>query len=317
MREFTRIQRICDAFSNDDPSLIVAPGDDAAVITVPEGYELVVSSDMLVAAVHFFADADAADIGYKSLAVNLSDLAAMSAWPRWFSLSLSMPQNLPGVWLDGFISGIRQCATEQAPDISLIGGDLTGGPLAINITIQGLVPTGQAVLRSGAKPGDDIYVSGMLGAPALALKQWYKSGRGKPSFILQRLLRPQAQIELGYKLRNVVTSMLDISDGLIGDLTHMANASKVGMNIFQKQIPIFPDCINTRGFEPSMALVGGDEYQLAFCAPTNMYRQISSIAETLEIPITKIGKVTAGQNVVCLGENGEPVKLPKTGWQHF
>lgn len=316
MTEFARIQRICDGFVSRDPNLIVAPGDDAAVISIPEGYQLVVSSDMLVAAIHFFVDADPADIGYKSLAVNLSDLAAMGAWPRWFSLSLSMPHNLPDVWLDEFVKGMRECADQQAPDLSLIGGDLSGGPLTISITMQGLVPDGQAILRSGAQPGDDVYVSGALGAPALALKQWHKR-RPSSSRISQTLLRPQAQVALGYELRGVVSAMLDISDGLIGDLSHIAHQSQVGMTIFQQQVPVHEDCPSARGFELNMALVGGDEYQLTFCAAPEKRRKIMAIAEAIDVPVTRIGKVTAGNKVVCVDERGNFVDLPETGWKHF
>ena len=298
-------------------------GDDAALVRVQAGYQLAVSSDMLVSGTHFFADAAPYDIGWKALAVNISDMAAMGAQPKWATLALALPE-LNESWLAEFSRGFFACA--DAFKVDLIGGDTTRGPLNISVAIMGEVPAGKALRRDGAKIGDDIWVSGQLGSAALALAHL----QGKTSLNsdaleanIHALLRPVPRADLGLKLRDIATSAIDISDGLAADLGHILSASNVSGKIHLNTLPC-SDFVKNAGFQ--YAIAGGDDYELCFTAPQNMREKIKQISAELNIPIALAGRITehnyagAGHEsfkLVVLDDNHQPISIEKTGYDHF
>ena len=292
-------------------------GDDAALITVGTGMELAVSTDMLVAGTHFFADADPCKLGWKSLAVNLSDMAAMGAKPKWATLAVSLPENNT-TWLGLFSQGFFSCA--EAFEVDLIGGDTTRGSLNISVQIMGEVPIGQAIKRSGAKVDDDIWVSGKLGCAALALAHLQRKEQiaNSLSHHLQALHSPQPRVALGIALRGLANSCLDISDGLISDLGHITTASNVGAEIYLETIPTstyIKKHLKTSAFQ-HYVLAGGDDYELCFTAPQRRSADILAIAKNVNAPVVKIGRITADKVVTVL-DAGNLIQLGQTGYNHF
>jgi len=289
--EFNLIDRF---FNRSSPHTDLGIGDDAALVSVSSGQQLAISTDMLVSDKHFFADADPYSIGWKSLAVNISDMAAMGALAKWVTLAISIPEiNKP--WLEAFSNGFFACA--EAFNIALIGGDTTRGPLTISVTIIGEVPNHQAITRAGALDEEDIWVSGNLGSAALGLAYL----QGKISLIetdriapLNALHQPKPRLRLGLALRGVASSCIDISDGLIADLGHILKASHVGAHLKYEAMPVI-SVIQSRLQEPLVQqciLAGGDDYELCFTAPKNQRNTIISLSQELETPITLIGKTT-------------------------
>ena len=274
----------------NDKSVINSVGDDCAVIKNTK--QLTISTDTFIEGVHFFKNTPAKLIAYKALAVNLSDLAAMGSKPKYFTLALTLP-NLEHKWLQEFSNSLKKLAQEF--DISLIGGDTTKGKLSITITVIG---EGESLLRrSGAKVGDSIFVSGDLGGAKLALQQ-IKSKQKIKKNALKKLQKPLPRIELGVLLNSIATSCIDISDGLIADLSHILKQSKVGAEINSKQIPIF------KGSNLEYALYGGDDYQLCFTANLKEVKHI--------LDISKIGEITNGDNLRIDGEINT-----QSGYLHF
>ena len=291
-------------------------GDDAAVCAVPEGMQLVISTDTLVSGVHFPSDTAARDIGYKALAVNLSDLAAMGAEPCWFSLALTVP-DMDWDWLQAFSDGLLELAAEHG--LQLIGGDTTRGPLSISITVHGRVPTGQAVLRSGAKPGDDIWVTGSLGDAAAALRQW--QDRQMQSMKLRhRLDRPTPRVAAGRAVRDFASAMLDVSDGLAQDLGHILQASALGAELELGRLPLSQSLLD---FYPDdtarwqLQLAGGDDYELCFTAPPRHALAIEQALAACGVSASVIGHITAEAGLRCLTPDGERMALQQRGFQHF
>lgn len=298
-------------------------GDDAALITASAEKELVIAVDTLVAGHHFFADADPRKLGYKALAVNLSDMAAMGANPCWATLSLTLPKELiqtNNVWLDEFAAGFFELANIY--QVELIGGDTTRGPLNICVQIIGEVEKGQAMLRSGAKPDDDIWVSGHLGEAALALAHENKTIRLDQYELIHcqsALNTPVARIELGRQLINIVHSAIDISDGLIADLGHILECSNVAATINLNDIacssilrkylphPIAVRCL----------LAGGDDYELCFTASEGKHEEIEALSLKLAIPLTRIGKIKPGSGLTVLNTDGTAITLETKGYDHF
>jgi thiamine-monophosphate kinase len=297
--------------------------DDAALIAPPPGCELVITKDAVTEGVHFLGSEPPELIAAKALRVNLSDLAAMGATPLCYFLALMLPKNTGEEWLENFAHGLAQ--TQKEFSISLAGGDTTatGGKLAISITAIGTVPTGQSLKRSGAKEGDDIYVSGTLGDSALGL-ELLQQGEHDNHFI-NRYLLPQPRIELGIKLRTVANACMDISDGLAQDLGHICAASNVGAVVYKDQISL-SDCHpafiagsgsrDRRGMTEK-ALTHGDDYELLFTAPLSKKPQIEEISKSLSLPITCIGKIIAGNTVKILDASGTEMILSKKGFRHF
>jgi thiamine-monophosphate kinase len=298
-------------------------GDDAALISLPAGVELAVSADMLVAGTHFFPACDAYKLGWKSLAVNISDMAAMGANPKWATLAIALPEvNEP--WLTEFSRGFFACA--DAFNIDLIGGDTTRGPLTISVQIMGEVPTGQAIKRSGAKVGDEIWVSGYLGDAALALAHM----QGKLTLPVnafascaKALHTPQPRVALGLALRKLASSAIDISDGLLADLGHLLERSNVGASIYLRNIPHSAHvgaALRSKSattFIISLLLAGGDDYELCFTASTEKHAEIIQLSESLTLPLNCIGRITSGNDLIVHGFNDEILDFKETGFDHF
>lgn len=293
-------------------------GDDAALIRVRPGYQLAISADMSVAGTHFFADIDPFAIGWKSMAVNVSDMAAMGAEPRWATLSIALPQ-IDDAWLQGFSAGLFACA--DAFGVSLIGGDTTRGPLNIAINILGEVPQGQALQRNGARAGDDVWVSGMLGQAAL----WLQHRLGALDLHTQDVAvlatamhAPQPRVALGQALRGIASAVLDISDGLLADLTHILEASAVGAALDWAAIPkpLLQQSAVTEAVLHQAVLAGGDDYELCFTAAPQHRDALSALAAQLALPLHRIGHITAAAGLQVF--NGEAaVVLSQKGYAHF
>lgn len=295
-------------------------GDDAALISIGTGMELAISADMLVAGTHFFTDADPYKLGWKSLAVNVSDMAAMGAQPKWATLAIALPDNDDN-WLSAFSRGFFACATEF--NVDLIGGDTTRGPLNICVQIMGELPSGQAIKRSGAKVGDEIWVSGILGNAALALA--HMQNRLKlPEDVFeacaQALHTPQPRVALGLALRGIANSAIDISDGLLADLGHILQASNVGATLQLISIPhsahLAAEALHDKRII-NMLLAGGDDYELCFTAPVEKHWEIIKLSEKLALPLSCIGLITSNANLVVHDLNNEILDIKETGFDHF
>jgi thiamine-monophosphate kinase len=295
-------------------------GDDAALISLATGMELAISADMLVAGTHFFADAEPYKLGWKSLAVNVSDMAAMGAQPKWATLAIALPDN-DDKWLSAFSRGFFACATEF--NVDLIGGDTTRGPLNICVQIMGELPSGQAIKRSGAKVGDEIWVSGILGNAALALA--HMQNRLKlPEDVFeacaQALHTPQPRVALGLALRGIANSAIDVSDGLLADLGHILQASNVGATLQFSSIPhsahLAAEALHDKRII-NMLLAGGDDYELCFSAPAEKHSEIIKLSEKLALPLSCIGLITSNANLVVYDLNNEILDIKETGFDHF
>lgn len=273
--------------------VLLGIGDDCALLQSDAAQNLAVTSDMLVEGRHFFAGANPEWLGHKALAVNLSDLAAMGAKPVGFTLALALP-DANADWLAQFSQGLFRLAQQwQCP---LIGGDTTQGPLTICITALGHVPSGAAIKRSGAKVGDDIWVSGTLGDARLALGALRSEWSLNPSSleaVLPRIHQPEPRIALGLQLRGIASSALDVSDGLLGDLRHILKASQVNAEVLIDQLPTSPTLAEqTESLRRQCAANGGDDYELCFTAPKNKRTEIESLSTAL-LPLTRIGSITS------------------------
>lgn len=314
--EFDLIHR---HFSPPTHHTVLAGGDDAALIRLTPGAQLVVSADMLVAGHHFFADDDPVDIGHKALAVNLSDLAAMAAWPRWVTLAIALPE-ADDTWVAGFARGFLDLAREH--DVDLVGGDTTRGPLTIAIQIMGEVMPGGALRRDGACEGDDLWVTGTLGDAALGLAQVRGDRPVAPdheAIALARHHRPTPRVAFGRALGGIASAGIDVSDGLAADVGHVAARSSVRVVIDWAQVPLHP-AIQRHRSEPSIraaALAGGDDYELAFTAPRARRDAIASISAGTGLPVTRCGQVEAGIGVVIVDASGAPIVLAQQGYDHF
>ncbi len=316
MTEFELIRRY---FTRATPGTLLGIGDDAALIQVDQGNVLAVSSDMLVSGTHFYPDTDPKLLGHKTLAVNLSDMAAMGAKPRWVTLAIALP-SADDAWLGEFSSGFLDLA--QHHGVELVGGDTTRGQLTLSVTIFGEVPAFRAIRRSGATLDDDIWVSGPLGIAALALAHLQGEivlNADEYARCLPALLQPQPRVELGLALRGIANSAIDISDGLLGDLGHILDASHVGAEIFVAQLPL-PPMLRSRldmSLVQRCVLAGGDDYELCFTAPATHRDDILRIAADLQLPLAAIGKIVAGQGCVVRDAAGKKIELGLGGYDHF
>lgn len=312
--EFDLIEQYFKPLSQTTRPGDLAIGDDGALITPPQNSQLVVVTDTLVSGVHFLAQADPYDIGWKALAVNLSDLAAMGAQPAFYSLALTLP-DADSQWLEEFSRGLHDCAKPYA--MPLIGGDTTRGPLCISVTAQGWVPNGEALLRNAAKLGDDIYVSGAIGEAGLGLKL-AKAGavnsNAQEADALTRLNRPQARVALGLALRNLASSAIDVSDGLLADLNHILQASNLGAQLYLADIPLSEAVKNWAQANPIQALNAGDDYELCFTASPNQRQEIKDLSKLLNLPIHRIGEIRQAPGLVLEGLMGDK---NLRGYEHF
>jgi thiamine-monophosphate kinase len=338
MTEFDLIRRY---FTRATPSALLGVGDDAALLKVSDGNVLAVSTDMLVSGTHFFPDADPFLLGHKTLAVNLSDMAAMGATPRWATLAIALP-GADETWLEKFSAGFFALAQQYG--VELVGGDTTRGPLNLCVTIFGEVTAQQALRRSGAQVGDEVWVSGTLGDAALALA--HLQGRimlsaAEYAACAPALHQPQPRVALGLALRGIANSAIDISDGLLADLGHILECSNVGAEIQFDALPmsdklrsLSPSLSPTRGrgvrdnagegvFCSSQSLVqrcalsGGDDYELCFTAPGARHAELLDIGTRLKLPLTCIGRIVAGHGCLVHDAAGDPLNVEATGYDHF
>jgi thiamine-monophosphate kinase len=293
-------------------------GDDAALISVTPGCQLAISTDMLVVGTHFFEDCEPYHVGWKSLAVNVSDMAAMGANPKWVTLALALP-DANEAWLAEFSRGFFACA--HAFNIDLIGGDTTYGSLNISVTIMGEIEAGKALLRSGAEAGDEIWVSGILGSAALGLQYLLRNielTKQEQVDCLRALHTPQPRVKLGLALSGLANSCIDISDGLLADLGHILAKSKLGAEVYLENVPCLPT-IKSRLQEEEIKqaiLAGGDDYELCFTAPSKERRKIEALSHHLNLPLTCIGKTTEA-GVLDVFYEKELLSLKKIGYDHF
>ena len=306
-------------FTRPAPTALLGVGDDCALLQPQLGMTLAVSTDMLLAGRHFFPDAEPGKLGHKALAVNLSDLAAMGADPRWATLAIALPE-ADEKWIAAFAEGFFRLAARF--EVELVGGDTTRGPLAISVTVIGEVPPGLALRRDGALAGDDIWMSGTTGEAALALA--HLEGRVKlegpvRDACLERLHAPEPRVELGGRLRGLARSAIDISDGLLADLGHVLEASGVGAELVWADLPRAKaiDCA-----DPALAadclLAGGDDYELVFTAPPSKRAEIESVGGDLGVPLTRIGTAVAGRPAATLRDvRGKIISSPRKGFDHF
>ena len=312
--EFDIIEQVFKARALTRDNVICGIGDDGAITEVPSGQQLVVSTDTLISGVHFFPDADPFDIGYKSLAVNLSDMAAMAAEPLWFTLALTLPDNSIN-WAQTYANGLFALANQY--NVALIGGNMSRGPLSITITIMGTVPSGQALKRSGARAGDDIYVTGQLGMAAFALAA-VKDKTAPPLACLNRLNRPEPRVEAGIAIRNSANAGIDISDGLAADLSHLLKASKVGARIELAAIPLSAELLKLdEDTRCKYALCSGDDYELCFTAPVQNRQLIEQAMQRAACQFSRIGQIASETGVHWMNANGTNRKLSGSGYRHF
>jgi thiamine-monophosphate kinase len=319
MDEFELIRRYFAELTPPRADVALGIGDDAALLAPPRGHEVVVTTDTLIAGRHFPDDTDPQAVGWKALAVNLSDLAAMGAEPRWFTLALTLRMADPE-WLAGFAAGLGAMARETG--VALVGGDTTQGALSITVTAMGTVPAGKAIRRSGARAGDAICVTGTLGDAALALRLLGEAGgRGEAcsadlEHLRARLNRPVPRVAAGAVLRDLAHAAIDLSDGLAGDLSHVLDASGVGAEIRAGKLPM------SRAFkalsEPEdrleLQVAGGDDYELCVCLPPD---DVAKLRKRLDVPLTEIGKVVKGKGLTVLDAKGKKLAIDPFGYRHF
>ncbi|MEW6590752.1 MAG: thiamine-phosphate kinase [Pseudomonadota bacterium] len=306
-------------FTRATPGAVLGVGDDCALLAPTPGMQLAVTSDMLLEGRHFSPQDGPAGLGHKALAVNLSDLAAMGATPRWATLSIALPAADDG-WLAAFARGFFRIADQYG--IELVGGDTTRGPLTFSVTAIGEVPPGLALRRDGARPGDEVWVSGTLGSAALALA--YRQGRLfmeqiDAAKVLPALYLPTPRVELGVALRGIATSAIDISDGLLGDLGHILERSKIGAVVEFAALPTHPVAQNYQheAVARDCVLAGGDDYELCFTAPAGSTDAVLAAAATAGVAVTRIGRITDAPGLTVVDADGRPLPIERTGYDHF
>ncbi|WP_424811077.1 thiamine-phosphate kinase [Roseococcus sp. YIM B11640] len=298
----------------------LALSDDAALLAPPAGQQLVLAADAMVAGVHFLPDDPPASIGRKLLRVNLSDLAAMGAAPLGYLMTVALPKGTTPEWLDGFGAGL---AMDQAEfGLSVLGGDTvsTPGPLSLSLTILGSVPPGEALLRRGARPGDELWVSGTIGDGALGLR----AARGEladDGFLAGRYRLPQPRLALGQALRGVARAAMDVSDGLAQDAGHLCRLAECGAEIEAAAVPLSPAARAALGADAALLpliLSGGDDYELLFAAPPGDAARVQAAGRAARTPVTRIGRFTEGApDVTVRDATGGLLNLPRGGWSHF
>lgn len=318
LSEFDLIKQYFTTPASQDARIALGIGDDCALLNPSPGKQLAISSDMLVSGRHFFPDAEVIGLGHKCLAVNLSDLAAMGAKPLAFTLALSLPEANPN-WLHGFSQGLLTLAAEH--DCKLIGGDTTKGPLNICITIFGEIDPGQALRRDAAKIGDDIWISGDIGDARLALAGYWQElslSAEQHQQAALRMHKPTPRIALGMALCGIAHAALDISDGLIGDLAHILERSKVGASLNVDQLPAGAMLQQqTQEIRRRFTLAGGDDYELCFTAPAHLREQVIEAGLRSNTAVTRVGSIEAEPGLRLLDQNGQTLSLELKSFDHF
>jgi len=319
MTEFDLIKNYfaTQALKRTDVQLSI--GDDAAIVTLTLDQQLAITTDTLVAGTHFLEDTHAHDIGYKALAVNLSDLAAMGARPAWMTLALTLPKPDES-WIQDFCTGFFTLANRY--QVQLIGGDLTKGPLSITIQAMGLLPKNKALRRDHAKPGDLIYVTGTLGDAGLALeflREKISIAEHYQSSILEKLHRPEPRIATGEAILSLANAAIDISDGLLADLGHILEASKVGADIYVDKLPLSEALTHSVSAEQilALALTAGDDYELCFTIPANSQAVLEKKLSAILCRYTCIGQIKQQLGLDVLYPDGKKYHGNVSGFQHF
>lgn len=318
--EFSLIARYFDRVRTSRMDVETGIGDDCALLNVPEKQTLAISTDTLVSGIHFLPDISPADLAYKALAVNLSDLAAMGAEPAWLTLALTLP-GVDEAWLSAFSDSLFEQLNYY--DMQLIGGDTTRGPLSMTLGIHGYVPLGRALKRDGAKPGDWIYVTGTPGDSAVGLAilqdRLTVTQADDKAYLLERHLRPTPRVLHGQALRHLASSAIDLSDGLISDLGHILKASGCGANIVLDDLP-FSDAV-LRQVDPDQALrwtlSGGEDYELCFTVPELNRGALDVAVGHFGVPVTCIGQITGDAEGMHFMRDGQRVTLDMKGYDHF
>jgi len=322
--EFDLIELIrsrCLALRDD---VVLGIGDDCAILEPAPGHELLVSTDTLVEGVHFLPDSDPWALGWKALAVNLSDLAAMGAEPAWALLSLTLPC-ADAAFVTAFADGFGRLAAEHR--VALVGGDITSGPLAVGVVVQGFAPRGTALRRSGARAGDAVYVTGTLGDGLAGLRCLqatagsalaHASAEAREA-VIGRVTRPTPQLAAGRVLRGLASACIDTSDGILADLGHVARRSGVGIEVLASSLPASPALCALYAGDERLAVQagGGDDYQLAFTASPERETEIVRRLAAVECAVARIGRVVEGRGVRLLDDGGAEIVLEHRGWEHF
>jgi thiamine-monophosphate kinase len=313
--EFDLIRRFFTGQSVRRPETILGVGDDCALLRCPSGWELAITVDTLVAGVHFLPEADPESLGHKALAVNLSDLAAMGAEPGWATLALTLPE-VDERWLEAFARGFFALAGRHG--LELVGGDTTRGPLSITIQAMGLVPEGGAIRRSGARPGDLVYVSGPLGSAGLGLKIRLGQTALEAADAVDRLEQPEPRVDFGRRLRGLASACIDISDGLAGDLGHILEASEVGAVLDWDCLPL-PDSVRRYVADTgdwTLPLTAGDDYELCFTVPPARKDEMEQRLSDAGLAAVPIGRIEPEPGLK-LRKDGRTIDLTPAGYEHF
>ncbi|MCL2021688.1 MAG: thiamine-phosphate kinase [Betaproteobacteria bacterium] len=321
MAQLAEFDLIHHYFSRPTANVTLGVGDDAALLSPSPGTTLAATNDTLVAGVHFFPATEPFALGWKTLAVNLSDLAAMGAMPRWTLLSLTLPE-IDEAWLAAFAAGFYACAEKFS--VSLVGGDTTRGPLAFSVTALGEIPAGYGLCRHTAKTGDDVWVSGYPGFAALALQEI----EGKitlpdslRALCQKRLHMPEPRVDLGLALIHLAHAAIDISDGLLNDLAHIARRSALEVKVFRHCLPRLPDGV-AREMALTALLAGGDDYELLFTAPPEHRTELAKLAAKLDLPLRRIGEMALPEPdrkpaVRLVDADGKEITWVQGGYEHF
>jgi thiamine-monophosphate kinase len=320
--EFDRIARYFAPLAASFPGAF-GLRDDAAVIAPADGAEFVVTTDTIVAGVHFLGDEPPALVAGKLLRVNLSDLAAMGASPRAYTLNVALPGSIDDPWLEAFAFGLAE--DQERFGIALIGGDSvsTPGPAVFTLTAIGEVPVGRALRRAGARPGDMVFVSGTIGDGALGLRVLRGALDGladvERGALIERYRRPEPRLKLGRRLLGLAHAAADISDGLVADLSHIAEASGVAATIEVEAVPLSPAARSALVADAALletVLTGGDDYELVFCAPPEKAEALRTLAKEIDLPLTAVGAIAEGSGVRVLDADGAPVTFLQAGYTH-
>jgi len=317
--EFELINQYFKSTTVQRDDVLLGIGDDCAILSPPPGKQLAVSTDTLISGVHFPINTSAEDIGYKSLAVNLSDLAAMGAEPAWVSLAISIP-DVNEAWISGFMQGFNQLAIEH--NVALIGGDTTRGPLSITVSVTGFVDTAKSLKRSNAKVGDVIFVTGNLGDARLGLEELLGNvsipDEDSKSYFLNCLNRPEPKVSIGQLLTNYPVAAIDLSDGLLADLKHICKASSTGAVVQLEKIPLSEYLINTLDNKPNWSIIcnAGDDYELCFTCPPNCTDDLLSTLIKNGINVFPIGVIDNTCEITCF-LNAEQYLNLGSGYNHF
>jgi thiamine-monophosphate kinase len=316
MDEFALIRRFFAAPAMGRDDVVLGIGDDAALLKVPAGQELAVSTDSLVAGVHFPADLPADAVGHRALASNLSDLAAMGATPAWVLMALTLPEPDES-WLEGFSRGFFALAKQHG--IALVGGNMARGPLNVTLTVQGLVPSGAALTRAGASIGDLVYVTGNPGDAAAGLALLQKGGVDLWHPCVRRFAYPQPRIAAGQALRGIASAAIDVSDGLLADLGHLLDTRGFGAKLSLERLPLSDELLALHGPEEAwrFALTGGDDYELCFTVRADRAATAESLLKKAGCKAACIGAVEAAPGIHCLDRKGQAHDYARPGHRHF